>query len=295
MILKSFDQKEIYVREWNNVEEPRGVVQIAHGMNEYSARYEAFAEYLNSLGYIVVASDHRGHGETDPETLGYWGGDMFDDTVKDLACVAKHFKEKYPELKYVLFGFSYGSFLSQRFIQKYARFLDGAILGGSSKNGWAVSETGYLCASVGAVLKGKDAPARFVHKNIFGRYDKMMPDGEFLSVDEENNCRYHADEYCEFVCSNNFFQSFMKNMKKLYSKKWASGLNCDMPLLLISGEDDAVGGMGKGTRKLYKFYRDHGMKNVSMHLIAGSRHEFLNEKQNREEALSVISDFLRKI
>lgn len=97
------------------------------------------------------------------------------------------------------------------------------------------------------------------------------------------------------MCSNNFFRSFMKNMKKLYSKNWAGGLNPEMPLLLISGEDDAVGGMGKGTRKLYKFYRDCGMKNVTLHLIKGSRHEFLNEKSNRDEALSVISDFLRKI
>ena len=295
MILTSFDNKEIYVREWKNVEEPRGVVQIAHGMNEYSGRYEAFAAYLNSLGYIVVASDHRGHGETDPETLGYWEGDMFDDTVKDLACVAKHYKEEYPDLKYILFGFSYGSFLSQRFIQKYARFLDGAILGGSSKNGWALAETGYLFASLGAKCKGGDAPARFVNQMIFGGYDKKMKGGEFLSVDEENNAKYHADPYCNYVCSNNFFRSFMKNMKKLYSKNWAGGLNPEMPLLLISGEDDAVGGMGKGTRKLYKFYRDCGMKNVTLHLLKGSRHEFLNEKSNRDEALSVISDFLRKI
>lgn len=27
MILTSFDNKEIYVREWKNVEEPRGVVR----------------------------------------------------------------------------------------------------------------------------------------------------------------------------------------------------------------------------------------------------------------------------
>lgn len=295
MILKSFDNKEIYVREWKEVEEPCGIVQIAHGMNEYSARYERFAAYLNTLGYIVVASDHRGHGETDPDTLGYSEGDMFDNTVKDLGCVAKFYKEQYPELKYILFGFSYGSFLSQRFIQKYARFLDGAILGGSSKNGWAMAETGYLAAAIGAAFKGGDAPARFVNKNIFGRYDKMMPDGEFLSIDEENNARYHADPYCEFVCSNNFFKSFMKNMKKLYSKSWAAGLNRDMPLLLISGEDDAVGNMGKGTGNLYKFYRDNGMKNVTLHLIKGSRHEFLNEEKNRDEAISVITDFLRKI
>ena len=53
MILTSFDNKEIYVREWKNVDEPRGVVQIAHGMNEYSGRYEAFAAYFNSLATTI--------------------------------------------------------------------------------------------------------------------------------------------------------------------------------------------------------------------------------------------------
>ena len=295
MLMKSFDNKEIFVREWNNVQEPRGVVQIAHGMNEYSARYEAFAAYLNEMGYIVVANDHRGHGETDPETIGYCKGDMFDDSVKDMACVANHFKRKYPDLKYILFGFSYGSFLSQRFIQKYARFLDGAILGGSSLNGKAAAGAGHFFAALGAVCKGEDAPAKFVNKQIFGGYNRKVKSGEFLSVDEENNAKYHADPYCEFVCSNNFFRSFMKNMKKLYSKSWAAGLKRDMPLLLISGADDPVGGMSKGTTKLYRFYKENGMKDVTLHLIKGSRHEFLNEKVNREEGLSVISEFLRKI
>lgn len=130
---------------------------------------------------------------------------------------------------------------------------------------------------------------------IFGGYDKKMKGGEFLSVDEENNAKYHADPYCNYVCSNNFFRSFMKNMKKLYSKNWAGRVEPRDAAFAHFGGDDAVGGMGKGTRKLYKFYRDCGMKNVTLHLIKGSRNEFLNEKSNRDEALSVISDFLRKI
>lgn len=291
-MIKSFDGKEIFTREWADVENPRAVVQISHGMNEYSGRYEDFAKRLNEKGYIVVASDHRGHGETDKDSLGFSEGDMFDNSVKDLAVVTDYFKEKYSGLPYVLFGFSYGSFLTQRYLQLFGDKLDGAILGGSSKNDWMLAETGYVCAKIAAAFKGKNAPAKFVNKNIFGSYDKKMPYGEFLSVDEENNAKYHADKYCEFVCSNNFFISFMKNMKKLYSAKRAAGLKKYLPLLIISGADDAVGNMSKGTTALYEFYIKNGVKDVTLHFIEGSRHEFLNEKVNREEGISVITEFL---
>ena len=83
MIFNSFDGKEIYVHEWTQVDEPKGVVQIVHGMVEHGARYEEFARFLNGHGYIVVADDHRGHGETDRDTLGYCKGNMFYDTVTD--------------------------------------------------------------------------------------------------------------------------------------------------------------------------------------------------------------------
>lgn len=295
MILKSFDGKEIYVREWTNVNEPQGVIQIAHGMNEYSARYEKFARYLNSIGYIVVADDHRGHGETDLETLGYCRGDMFDDTVKDMACVAKHYKERYKGLKYILLGHSYGSFLSQRFIQKYARFLDGAILCGSGKNSATVCFLGQCISSIECVFKGEDAPSKLMNKIVFGGYAKKVKKGEWLSVDEENNARYKEDIYCSFTCSNNFFKCFMKNMKKLYTKKWCEGLNYNMPLFIISGTDDPVGNMSKGVLNLKKFYENCGMKSVSAHLIKNSRHEFLNEKQNYKEGYDKITEFLKTI
>ena len=132
MLFTSYDKKQIYVREWTKAEDPVGVIQLAHGMNEYTGRYEKFAAYFNKLGYIVVGDDHRGHGETDGDTLGYAEGDMFADTVKDMAGIAKFYREKYAGLKYVLFGFSYGSFLTQAFVRKYARFLDGAVIAGSS-------------------------------------------------------------------------------------------------------------------------------------------------------------------
>ena len=88
----------------------RGVVQIAHGMNEYGARYEKFARALNDLGYIVVADDHRGHGDTDADTPGYAEGDMFEATLKDMAGIAGHYGKKVCGHTLCAFRISYGSF-----------------------------------------------------------------------------------------------------------------------------------------------------------------------------------------
>lgn len=294
MIFTSYDQKQIFVREWTDVKDPAGVVQIAHGMNEYAARYDNFARALNALGYIVVADDHRGHGDTDTDTLGYCEGDMFTDTLKDMAGIAKYYGEKFPKVKYVLFGFSYGSFLTQAFIEKYARFLDGAIIAGSSRQNGAAVRAGRVFAEIGGAFKGKDAPAEFVNNVVFGGYDKKIGGEKFswLSVDEENNEKYRADPYCMYVCSNNFFAGFFKGLSGLYKKKNAAGLDRELPLLLISGAEDPVGGE-KGVGQLYDFYKKQGMKRVEKYLIEGSRHEFLNEKVHFAEAFAQISSFLK--
>lgn len=296
MDFTSFDGKVLKVTEWADVKEPIGVVQIAHGMNEYAARYDKFARRLNALGYIVVADDHRGHGQTDADTLGYSDGDMFDSTLKDMAAIAKKYREKYPKLKYVLFGFSYGSFLTQAFLERYARFLDGAIVAGSSRQNGAAVRAGLLLARTGGFFKGKAAPAKFVNNTVFGGYDKKTGGEKFdwLSVDSENNDRYRADPKCVFVCSNNFFIHFFKGLSGLYKKKNAVGLDRSLPLLLISGADDPVGGAA-GVGRLYDFYKKQGVRDVTKYLIADSRHEFLNESVHFKEAFSVISDFLKKV
>ena len=44
--------------------EPKGIVQIVHGMAEHKERYEPFMEMLCKHGYISVIHDHRGHLDT---------------------------------------------------------------------------------------------------------------------------------------------------------------------------------------------------------------------------------------
>ena len=291
MIFESFDKKKIFVHEWTEVENPKGFVQIVHGMAEHGGRYRAFAEYLNEHGYLVAADDHRGHGYTDPETPGYCACEnMFFDTVKDEAALTDYYRTKYPGLKYFVFGFSYGSFLTQCYISKYGDKVDGAVVAGSNyKKDFEV----YL-GSLVAGLGNKRKPGKFIEKQSFGNYAKKFEDGEWISTDAVNNAAYRTDKFCGFTCSNKFYADFFKGLKSLYTKSYAAGLQKDMPLLLVSGADDPVGDMSKGVKKLYEYYQKVGMKNVQMILFEGCRHEFLNEQKGLSQRREAILEFFDK-
>ena len=53
------------------------------------------------------------------------------------------------------------------------------------------------------------------------------------------------------------------------------------PVLLISGENDPVGGMGAGVRQTYQAFRHAGVTDCTLRLYHGLRHELLNEKAHR--------------
>ena len=52
----------IHCRKWLPEGDGIAVVQLVHGMVEYIERYDEFARFLASKGYIVVGHDHIGHG-----------------------------------------------------------------------------------------------------------------------------------------------------------------------------------------------------------------------------------------
>ncbi len=292
MIFKSFDGKEIFVHEWTDVESPKGIVQIIHGMVEHGKRYEHFARFLNEYGFMVVADDHRGHGNTDTKTLGYSKGNMFADTVRDEGEITKYYKAKYPNLKYFVFGFSYGSFLTQSYLGIYGNLIDGAVVGGSNKK---KDFEVYLGAFVSG-MSPKKKPAKTIENLSFGAYAKQFSEGEWLSNDAENNARYHADPYCSFTCSNRFYRDFFKGLKKLYTKKYVKGLNKKLPMLLVAGAEDPVGDKGEGMKELYKFYTQKaGVEDVKLVLFEGSRHEFLNEKSTFEQAYQTLLEFFNRV
>lgn len=289
----SYDEKNIAYVEWE-VPNPKAIVLIAHGMCEHILRYTYIAEKLNDAGYLVIGDDHRGHGETDRETFGYCDGDMYNDTLKDMATLCKIYGEKYPGLKIILLSHSYGSFLSQRFVEEYGHYLSGVIFGGSASMAGALPVFGGMVAAIGCAFKGKDKEAKLLNNLTFETYKKQLKADTFISTISEEAKRYEEDEYCGFICSYNFYRSFFKGLRQVYKKKNLAKINVDLPMLIISGAKDPVGGFSKLTTKLYGTYKNLGVKNVKLKLYDGVLHEFLNDV-SREEAKNDIIDFCNKV
>ncbi len=294
MVINGQDGKKIFVHEWLAVEKPVGVVQIVHGMAEHAERYAQFASFLNEHGFMVVADDHRGHGKTDENSLGYCDGDMFEDTLSDEGRIALFYREQYAELKYFVLGFSYGSFIVQRFLAEYGALVDGAVIAGSCHKKDFEVYLGSFVANCNCLFGRAKKPAKLLEKLSFGAYEKQFSDREWLSTDRASNERYRADALCGFTCSYRFYADFFRGLRRLYTKKYAMRVPRLLPLLLISGADDAVGNKSKGVKKLYRYYKKIGVEDVSLVLFQNSRHEFLNESENRAEKWNALLSFFQK-
>lgn len=292
--IRAKDLKEVSIVIWEDVENPVGIMQISHGMAEHAMRYDSFAKKMNERGIIVVADDHRAHGHTDINTLGYSGGNIWENTLSDMACLCDYAKERYKEklgrqLPVVLFGHSYGSFLTQAFIRRYAKKLSGAIIGGSHYFVGAAIPFGKVAAKLGCMFRGEEKPNNFIKKMSFDVYNKKFKEGTFISSIVSECDKYKEDSACGFVCSNNFYFYFFRGLSSLY-KKEGNSLK-DFKILLVAGQNDPVGNMGKGVLKLEQWYQKQGA-NVSCKIYEGVRHEYLNDT-SREEVTNLMEEFAK--
>lgn len=122
------DDLELATYEWN-VDEPRGMVQVAHGLAEHSARYDRFARALNDAGYTVRATDHRGHGASIVGTPGDFDASGFEALIADVAAYGASLRG---DLPLFLFAHSMGSFAAQSVILTHSEQYAGVVLSGST-------------------------------------------------------------------------------------------------------------------------------------------------------------------
>lgn len=276
------DGKRISLAIWDEVQAPRAIVQILHGMCEHIARYDEFARFLNENGYIVFGDDHRAHGVTDRDSLGKVGdGNLFEDTVADAKELTMWAKEKY-QLPLVLFGHSYGSFLAQRYLTYGTSALAGVVLCGSALMDRLLVEASCLLTIGANKPKNRDKEGTFFASLTFDGYDKKIKEGKggWLNRDKEEVQKYHEDNFCGYVCSKGFYYYFFRGLRAI-AKSPHNLLDKNLRMLIISGEKDEVGGCGKLVKKLANRYVKYGL-NPKVILYEGARHEVLNELNKRE-------------
>lgn len=296
---KSTDQTKVFVYKWlPEKREVKGIVQIAHGMAETAARYERFARTLTANGFIVYANDHRGHGRTaiDIESLGYLGAeDGFNLLIADIAQLTEMIRAENPQVPIFLFSHSMGSFAAQRYIMDYSGRIDGLILSGSNgPQGFAV-KAGKIVSKLEMFLRGRKAKSKLMNKLIFGNYNRSFhpktTGSEWLTRDENELQKYLQDPYCGTIFPTSFYYEFLTTLEYIENEENLHKIPTDLPILIISGEQDPVGDFGKGVIKLKERYEKQGVQDVTLKLYSGARHELLNEI-NREEVTQDILAWL---
>ena len=278
--------------------EPRAIVQIIHGIAEYIGRYDEFMSFLADNGIIAVGTDHLGHGKSieSEEQTGFFAYDNgWDYVVRDEEVLRLAMHENYPELPIIVFGHSMGSFMARTLLIRYPDAFNAAIISGTGNQGAALVNGGLFMGNLVTGLRGAHHYSKFLNNLAFGSYNKIYenPKTEYdwLSRDEANVQKYIDDPLCGFIPSCSLFRDMMTGVKFITNKKNLTAMNKDMPVYFMSGDMDPVGECGKGVQKAYNNFLEAGMKDVSIKLYPGGRHEMLNEI-NKDEVYADILAWL---
>jgi len=280
----SSDGLRIACTRWNSDDPVRGVIQIAHGLGEHMGRYAETIEVLVSAGLTVYGNDHRGHGRTAPDNahLGDFGDGGFDLLVEDMVCLSRIAKDENPNLPFILFGHSMGSFAAQQYVLDHSREIDALILSGSG----ALDGLAQLITSAAVrsnVLNANFEPARTPF--------------DWLSRDTAVVDAFMNDPLCFAELQSKAFASFLGAASELSDPLRLRDIRDDLPIYLFSGSEDPVGQQLEGLALLIHRYQKAGLYDISRDFYLGGRHEMLNEinrEEVRERLLAWIASVLEK-
>jgi alpha-beta hydrolase superfamily lysophospholipase len=290
----------VHLRCWRPRGRARCVVLLIHGLGEHGGRYARFAQALNGAGAAVYAPDLPGHGLSapNPQRRGHFadrGG--WDYVMNTVAAAREHARSEHPQLPLFIFGHSLGSFVVQLHIAAQPRDLAGVILSATSDRMSPLRPLGQLVAGVQARLLGPHHRSGLLREATFGMYNRRFAptrtDYDWLSRDLGEVDRRIADPLTGFTSTVRLWLDFLGAGRAFADPQLRTRLPAELPVLLIAGTEDSVAEDGRGPERLAAIYRGVGLRDVTVRLYAGGRHELLNDLC-REEVTADILGWLQQ-
>ena len=251
---------------------PRAVVQLVHGAGEYAGRYGPTIAALTDAGYAVYADDHRGHGRTgmrqhggDPAKIGKLGPGGHRAAVAAVRHLTDIIRSEHPGVPLVLLGHSWGSLISQILLNDTPETYDLVVLSGTALRwpGW---------------LNGGDLNAPWKGPDAMGT--------EWLSSDLSVARAFFDDPLTTSERVTKLFG--IRDALRLLGKP-RKNLGRDVPVLLMVGRDDTLGGP-RSVHKLADAYRSRsGLTDVTTLVYPGARHELFNEVMQDEVRADLLA------
>lgn len=280
---EGFNGQTLHTTLWLPEQEYRCVLQITHGMTEHVGRYFVLAQELTSHGIVVAGFDLRGHGRNpgNPDVASFGEGG-WEASIQDMHLFFETLEGRFPELPHYLLGFSLGSFLLREYLGRYPEGVAGAAILGTGYQPGAVLD--IMMAIVKSQIKkvGFDGTTDLVKQLSFGNYNqKFKPNrtiADWLCADSVQLDAYLADPLCRKTISAGLFWQLLGSMKRTGRRDAYHGWNRNMPILLLSGQDDPVGDFGKGVLAVKQRMEKAGIRSVTMELLPQARHDLLHEE-----------------
>ncbi len=279
---------------------PRGVVQLSHGMIDHTGRYEALADFFTGAGFVFAGNNHLGHGKTASSLsdLGFFAErDGYKYVIDDLKKMNEILHDEYPGVPLVLFGHSMGSFIARLYTEKYPNTIDAHIIHGTGGKNPAAPAGKALVSILRAFFGGRHR-SKLVTAIAFGsynsHYDKSEGANAWLTRDVKRVADRDTDPYATYIFTLSAYYDLFTMLSASNSKEWFENYPKSMPTLIISGEDDPVGNYGKGVRSVHSSLENSGVSDLTLKIYPNARHELFNEI-NREEAMGDMLSWITRV
>ena len=196
--------------------------------------------------------------------------------------MADSLKARHPNVPHFVMGHSMGSFIVRNVLKHHAQNFTGAILMGTAD----ANPLTKVLLPINRIL-AKAAPrkpntvfANVMNKVLNSKLDNRISTSEFAWLNEDPAAieAYEADPLTGFDFTNNGFLTLFTLMDAGLNKNWATTIAKGFPMLLVSGENDPIGDMGKGIRKIASRLEKQNFSDVELQLYPYMRHEPLHEQ-----------------
>ena len=282
-------------------EQPKAVVQIAHGLAEHAGRYARLADALNSVGYAVYANDHRGHGRSVKSAgdLGFFAEcDGWRKCVDDLWQLNRNVAAAHPGLPMVLLGHSMGSTLAEQLMGDHGDVLAGVALSGANGKPALLAKIGGALTRAERARLGARGKSELVQSLTFDAFNKKFAPPrtafDWLSRDPAEVDKYVADPLCGFPATVQLWIDLLEGWAAVSRAAHRNRVPKALPLYLIAGGRDPVSGNTRQLEPWMREYRDAGVLNLTHKFYPEARHELFNEI-NRDEVTRDLIGWLDQV
>lgn len=270
---ESADGLAIAAYRWDPSGDPRAIAQITHGVGEYAERYEPLAGALTERGYVVYAHDHRGHGASlrPGRTAGEIGESGWTELVADIGRMGAAARSDHPTLPLVLIAHSLGSFAAQQYLLNHSGDVDAVVLSGT--------------AALDLLEPALDLDAPMDLTMFNAAFNPPRTDFDWLSRDEAQVDRYIADPLCGFGLDIAGGKAMFVGARQLSDPYRVAAIRHDLPFYIVVGDMDPVNGQLALVNELVIRLTHAGVKDITVKVYPGARHEVFNET-NRDEVFA---------